>query len=172
MDKRNVCIRVEGLSAAKVAAEAAPNTSRRSVARSFDLGSCDCGDRSPRLRKSFVPRRRPFKMAESRLATVPVRRWLMPRAASTLLASASRLRKARPEAPVHSKRKGSGTMAHGDPDGFQFPDVEVPLVARVPGVPQFGDGLQRPGRARLLCHRNLLVRQPSIFSAAQLLRPS
>jgi hypothetical protein len=122
-------VRTEGLSTIAVAAEAAPNTSTGSIRCAFDLGLADCEDCSPRPRKSFVPRRRPFKMAgSSACGRVPVRQWLVPRAASTLLASPALVRKARPGAPVHSKRKGSGAMAHGDLGGFAFPGVKVPLV--------------------------------------------
>ena len=122
-------VRTEGLSTIAVAAEAAPNTSTGFIRCAFDLGLADCEDCSPRPRKSFVPRRRPFKMAGSSAGgRVPVRQWLVPRAASTLLASPALVRKARPGAPVHSKRKGSGAMAHGDLGGFAFPGVKVPLV--------------------------------------------
>jgi hypothetical protein len=36
--------------------------------------------------------------------------------------------RARPGAPVHSKRMGSGAVAHGDGGGLLVPTVKVPLV--------------------------------------------
>jgi hypothetical protein len=113
------------------------------------LGPLSCDTVMSRPRKSSVPRQRPFKVAESRLATVPVRRWLEPRAASTsLVFSFSSLGKARPGPPVHSKRKESGTLAQGDHDGFANPGSKVPSEARVPGVLQLGYEIQRTGRAK------------------------
>jgi hypothetical protein len=68
-------VRTEGLSTIAVAAEAAPNRSTGSIRCAFDLGLADCEDCSPRPRKSFVPRRRPFIAALRRFAVRRGERW-------------------------------------------------------------------------------------------------
>jgi hypothetical protein len=154
--------------------EAAPNTSTGSAERNFSLVPLDCEDCSPRPRKSFVPRPRPFKMAGSRLAAVPVRRWLVPRAASTsLVFSFNFIRKARPDPPVHCKRKGSGAMAQGDHNGLAIPGEKVPAVARVPGVPpvRLPAPADRPSKFATSSGPPCQT-TPSIFSAAPLLHGS
>jgi len=65
-------------------------------------------------------------------------------------------------------------MAHADHGGLLRPKWKSE-PARGPGVPQFGDGLRRPGRAKLpLRHGILLDKQttpPAFFPAAALPSP-
>ena len=165
--------RAEGLSALAVAAEAAPNTSTGSIRWDFDIGPANRAVWPTRPRKSFVPRRRPFKVARSRPQTVSVRRWLVPRAASTSLASPSCGDKSSARLAGPFKAIGVGSNGAWRRRRDQRPRFHVSSMARVPGVPQLGGGLRRSGRASLLCHGDLPVRQlSSIFSAARLLRLS
>ena len=103
-----------------------------------------------RPRKSFVPRQRPFKASGSLLVPwavsggascppqrseggvrrVPVRRWLEPRAASTLLASPSFIRKARPRHAGPFKAHGVGNDGAREPQRAFGPKRKSPRGAR------------------------------------------
>ena len=51
-------------------------------------------------------------------------------------------------AVVQSNHTGTGMMTHGDESGSCVPRKKSPRTAFVPGLPQLGIRLQRPGRAK------------------------
>jgi hypothetical protein len=118
-----------------------------------------------RPRKSFVPRRRPFKMERSRPETVSVRRWLGPRAASTSLACPSvviKLGQARRSIPTGRGRElrrmetSTGSQSQLSKSPWCARPWSAPVRPRAPAS----------RRASLLCHGDLRVSHLAVNSPA------